>query len=89
MVGATGFILRDLSLLPAALTHFREVQPKQGPPAETGAENRDAFLKAWEQTEATPDHCKAVSTLNPQTRTAGAAWLQEIVNSAEQLWTKI
>lgn len=75
----------------ALVDKFPEIEArlKQGLPAEAGVQNRDAFLKAWEQTETTPDHCKAVSTLNPQTRTAGAAWLQEIVDSAEQLWTKI
>ncbi|MBN1571311.1 MAG: UDP-N-acetylglucosamine pyrophosphorylase [Acidobacteria bacterium] len=66
-----------------------ESRLKQGPPAETGAQNRDAFLKIWEQAGTAPDHCKAVSALDVQARTAGAAWLQEVVNSVEQLWQKI
>jgi UDP-N-acetylglucosamine/UDP-N-acetylgalactosamine diphosphorylase len=66
-----------------------EARLKEGPPTAAGADNRDAFLKVWQQTEVTPDHCNAVSTLSPQARKAGAAWLQEIVNSAEMLWTRI
>jgi len=66
-----------------------EERLKAGPPVTIGAQNRDALLKEWEQTEATSDHCKAVIALSPQARKAGTAWLQEIVDSAEALWTKI
>jgi hypothetical protein len=66
-----------------------ESRLKSGPSATIGAVNRDILMKAWEQTDATSGHSKAVSTLSPQARAAGAAWLQEIVDSASALWTKI
>ena len=66
-----------------------EARLKAGPPAGIDAANRDAFLKEWEQSDAASGQSKAVSALGPQTRKAGAAWLQEIVDSASALWTKI
>ncbi len=66
-----------------------EVRLKAGPMASTGAANRDAFLREWEQTDASAGHLKAVSTLGPSARAAGAAWLQEIVDFASTIWTKI
>ena len=66
-----------------------EARLKEGPPAAAGAGSRNAFLKEWEQTDLSSGHCKAVSALSPEARKAGTAWLQEIVNSAEALWTKI
>jgi len=66
-----------------------EARLKEGPPTTVGIQNRDILLKECEQTNITADHCKAVSTLSSQARQAGAAWLQEIVDSAEALWTKI
>lgn len=66
-----------------------EVRLKTGPPAAIGNANRDAFLKEWEQIDAASGHIKAVNALSPSARNAGAAWLQEIVNSASALWIKI
>jgi hypothetical protein len=66
-----------------------EARLKEGPPTTVGIQNRDVLLKEWGQTNSTTDHCKAVSTLSSRARQAGAAWLQEIVDSAEALWTKI
>lgn len=65
-----------------------EARLKAGPPAGIDAANRDAFLKEWEQADAASGQSKAVSALGPQTRKAGAAWLQEIVDSASALWKK-
>jgi UDP-N-acetylglucosamine/UDP-N-acetylgalactosamine diphosphorylase len=62
---------------------------KAGPPAVTGAANRDTFLKAWEQTESASGHIKALAALDASARRAGTAWLQEIVDSASALWDKI
>jgi hypothetical protein len=66
-----------------------EVRLKAGAPPEIGNASRDTFLKEWEQTDASSGHIKAVNALSPSARKAGAAWLQEIVNSASTLWTKI
>jgi len=66
-----------------------EARVKAGPPAEIGNANRDAFLKEWGQVDAVSGHIKAVNALSPSTKKAGAAWLQEIVNSASSLWIKM
>jgi hypothetical protein len=66
-----------------------EARLKAGPPATIGNANRDAFLKEWEQTDASSGHIKAVNALSSSAKKAGTAWLQEIVNSASALWTKI
>ncbi len=66
-----------------------EARLKAGPPAGIGAASRDAFMKEWERTDAAEGHCQAVSSLGPSARQAGTAWLQEIVDSASALWTKI
>jgi hypothetical protein len=66
-----------------------EAQLRSGPPAETGAAKRDAFLTEWEKTDAAAGHTKAVGALSLSARQAGTAWLQEIVDSASALWTKI
>jgi hypothetical protein len=66
-----------------------EARLKAGPPATIGNANLDALLKEWEQTDASSGHIKAVNALSPSSRKAGTAWLQEIVNSASALWTKI
>jgi hypothetical protein len=66
-----------------------EARLKTGPPAQIGNAHRDVFLKEWEQTDAASGHIKAVNSLSPSARKAGTAWLQEIVDSASALWTKI
>ncbi|MBP1595982.1 MAG: UDP-N-acetylglucosamine pyrophosphorylase [Acidobacteria bacterium] len=63
-----------------------EARLKTGPAAAAGAAHRDAFMKEWEQSDAACGHNPAVSALNPPARRAGAAWLQEIVDSASALW---
>jgi hypothetical protein len=62
------------------------VRLKEGPAASTGAAYRDSFLNEWEQTEHTSGHIHAIGSLSPDARKAGAAWLQEIVNSSSALW---
>jgi hypothetical protein len=66
-----------------------EARLKAGPPATIGNANRDAFLKEWEQTDASSGHLEAVKALSSYAKKAGTAWLQEIVNSASALWIKI
>jgi len=66
-----------------------EARLKAGPPAEAGGGKRDAFLKEWEQADISSGHCKAVAGVSAEARTAGAAWLQAIVDSADSLWLKI
>jgi hypothetical protein len=66
-----------------------EMRLKAGPPATIGNADRDAFLKAWERIDAAPGHIQAVNALSLSAKKAGTAWLQEIVNSASALWTKI
>ena len=66
-----------------------EARLKAGPPMTAGSLNRDVLLKEWEQADSTSGHIKALGALSPQARKAGAAWLQEIVDSASALWTNI
>jgi hypothetical protein len=61
---------------------------KSGPAAEPGAKNRDAFLAEWEQMDAASGHTKAVAALSLPARKSGAAWLQEIVESASAVWSQ-
>lgn len=66
-----------------------ELRLQEGPPPETGAANRDAFLKEWERIDVASGHIKAVGALGPSARQAGSAWLQGIVDSASALWAKL
>ena len=66
-----------------------EARLKEGPPAEAGALYRDPFFKLWSEADTSSGHCKAVNALGPTARSAGAAWLQDIADSAEALWLKI
>ena len=86
-----GLCSPTISKLNALADKWQEIEArlKAGPPATIGNANRDAFLKEWEQTDASSGHIKAVNALSPSARKAGTAWLQEIVNSASTLWTKI
>ena len=72
----------------ALIDRWPEIAAKleQGPAASTGAAYRDSFLNEWEQTEHVSGHIKAVGSLSAEARKAGAAWLQEIVNSSSALW---
>ena len=62
-----------------------EARLKAGPPRAAGTAARETFIKEWDQVNG-PDHLKAVNALSPAARRAGAAWLQEIVDSASILW---
>ncbi len=66
-----------------------EARLKAGPPATAGSASRDAFLTEWAPADASAGHIRAVNALSPSAKKTGAAWLQEIVNSASALWTKI
>jgi hypothetical protein len=63
-----------------------EVRLKAGPLAGVGATSRDILLREWEQMSGADDHIQAVNALSPESRKAGAAWLQEIVDSAVAVW---
>jgi bifunctional UDP-N-acetylglucosamine pyrophosphorylase / glucosamine-1-phosphate N-acetyltransferase len=65
-----------------------EAKLREGHATTTGAVCRDSFLNEWQQTEHSSGHIKAIGSLSPETRKAGASWLQEIVNSASALWQK-
>jgi bifunctional N-acetylglucosamine-1-phosphate-uridyltransferase/glucosamine-1-phosphate-acetyltransferase GlmU-like protein len=64
-------------------------QLKTGPARINGNKYFDAFLKEWETIDVSSGHIPAVKDLSPSAKKAGAAWLQDIVNSASALWTKI
>jgi bifunctional UDP-N-acetylglucosamine pyrophosphorylase / glucosamine-1-phosphate N-acetyltransferase len=66
-----------------------EGRMESGAPPTIGAAHRDSMLKEWDQTDSAPGHVQAVSALSPTARKAGALWLQEIVDSAAALWSKI
>jgi bifunctional UDP-N-acetylglucosamine pyrophosphorylase / glucosamine-1-phosphate N-acetyltransferase len=66
-----------------------EAQLEAGPQRAIASANRDSFLTSWEQTESSSGHINAVNSLSSAARKAGTAWLQEIVDSASALWTKI
>jgi UDP-N-acetylglucosamine/UDP-N-acetylgalactosamine diphosphorylase len=60
-----------------------------GPPENIGSATRDVFQQEWMKIEVASGHNEAVRALNPAARKAGIAWLQEIVESAAALWTKL
>jgi hypothetical protein len=64
-----------------------EARLQAGPPPDIGATKREVFLKEWEHTDTASGHCQALEDLSPSARSAGTAWLQEIVESASALWT--
>jgi hypothetical protein len=66
-----------------------ESRLKAGPLAGVGAANRDILLREWEKTSAADGHIQAVNALSPACRKAGAAWLQEIVDSAAAVWMNL
>ncbi|MBU1692805.1 MAG: UDP-N-acetylglucosamine pyrophosphorylase [Verrucomicrobia bacterium] len=59
---------------------------KQGPGAETGARDRDAFLATWSAAERADGYLKAVGRLPDPARKAGSAWLQALVDEMSALW---
>jgi len=66
-----------------------EARLNEGPPAATGAVERDRFLSEWEKTDTASGHTNAVGALRLSARRAGSSWLQGIVDSASALWTEI
>jgi UDP-N-acetylglucosamine/UDP-N-acetylgalactosamine diphosphorylase len=88
----------DLALPPALAAQQRalvdrwpEMKPRllEGPAVETGSRERDTFLSTWERIDAGTQHIKAVASLPPETKRAGTAWLQAVVDSVSGLWQAI
>jgi hypothetical protein len=65
-----------------------EMQLRAGPRAGLGSANRDILLREWEQTNPAEGHVPAVRGLSRAARKAGAAWLQEIADSAVSIWAQ-
>jgi bifunctional UDP-N-acetylglucosamine pyrophosphorylase / glucosamine-1-phosphate N-acetyltransferase len=61
----------------------------EGPPLQTGARERDAFLKAWERINAAGGYLKALGELSAESRASGTAWLQAYVDSMAALWKNV
>ena len=59
---------------------------KRGPGPETGARERDAFLKTWNGADRAAGYLKAVAALPEEARRAGSAWLQALVDEMSALW---
>jgi bifunctional UDP-N-acetylglucosamine pyrophosphorylase/glucosamine-1-phosphate N-acetyltransferase len=60
-----------------------------GPSDAMGAAPRDVFLREWEQMDTASSYQQAVRAISPSARKTGKVWLQEMVDSASALWTKI
>jgi bifunctional UDP-N-acetylglucosamine pyrophosphorylase/glucosamine-1-phosphate N-acetyltransferase len=63
-----------------------ETQLRASPAADKGAQDRDAFLSAWEKARAGSPYLEAVASLAVEAKKAGTAWLQAVVDSATALW---
>ena len=50
---------------------------------------RDHLLQALSMVPARTDYLNAIKNLNPAARSAGAAWLESIVNASAALWNKV
>ena len=66
-----------------------EARLKGGPPETNGSAHRDVFLEEWEKADVAAGHSEAVRALSHVARKAGAAWLEEIVESAAAHWTRL
>jgi len=55
---------------------------RAGAARELSAAERDRFLAEWEKVDARAPYPRAVSSVSPEGRAAGTAWLQSIVDSA-------
>jgi hypothetical protein len=65
-----------------------ESRLQAGPDPEIGSVGRDSFLAEWQKTGKSAGHIKAVASLSLAARSAGSAWLQELVHWALALWKK-
>jgi UDP-N-acetylglucosamine/UDP-N-acetylgalactosamine diphosphorylase len=61
----------------------------QGPAPDTGTALRDAFLAEWDKIGTGTTYLKAVGALGTETRAAGTAWLQAIVDAVAALWRNV
>ena len=78
----------EIKMQQALVDHWPEMEPRlqTGPDESMGAAAREVFSREWEKTDAALGHCKAVGALSSEGRSAGAAWLQGIVDSVSSLW---
>ncbi len=60
---------------------------QEGPPENTGIEDRDTFLAEWEAGDREKTHLDAVARVSPGSRSAGSRWLQSIVDFTASLWS--
>jgi hypothetical protein len=59
---------------------------QQGPPENTGAAKRDAFLSEWDSMNRKIQYLDAVARVSSSGRAAGSQWLQAIVDFTSSLW---
>ena len=62
-----------------------EERLQKGADVSTGADEREAFLSAWEKIPAVGGHIEAVRALAPEIRETGAKWLSAIVDDASSI----
>ncbi|MBN2319640.1 MAG: UDP-N-acetylglucosamine pyrophosphorylase [Acidobacteria bacterium] len=63
-----------------------EQKLKQGPPENTGIQERDAFLAEWETMDLDISYLDAVARIRSEGRSSGTGWLQSIVDFTASLW---
>jgi hypothetical protein len=66
-----------------------EVILGNGPPADAGARQRDAFLTAWAELGQAGSHLEAMRALPPTAKSLGTAWLRAIVASFSGLFEAV
>lgn len=62
---------------------------QQGPADTLGAPERATFLQAWEKAGRKDSYTRTVTALPSETRKAGTAWLQSVVDSFAALWPHV
>jgi UDP-N-acetylglucosamine/UDP-N-acetylgalactosamine diphosphorylase len=75
----------------ALVDRWPEMEPRlrADPAPETGSRERDTFLSTWERIDTGTPHIKAVGSLAAETKKAGTAWLQAVVDSVSGLWKAV
>jgi len=61
---------------------------QQGPPENTGIQDRDGFLAEWESMDRNISYLDAVSGISPGGRAKGSGWLQARVDFTAGLWNQ-
>jgi hypothetical protein len=59
---------------------------RKGPSDEAGAADRDRFLETLEKSALSPDHTRAIGMWDQETKKAGSAWLQAVVDETAAAW---